>query len=100
MQLLRVDEFEKFIEIYLRSSDIKGINRIVDIIHEKEFVFVLFETAFDDLHSYLKENALLDEAEVHCLFKQIVQIVHQLHQRNVHLNDLKLRKFVFADSNR
>lgn len=95
-----VDEFEKFIEIYLRSSDIRGINRIVNIIHEKSFVFVLFETAFDDLHSYLKERVRLDENEVHCLFKQIVQIVHQLHQRNVQLNDLKLRKFVFADPDR
>lgn len=63
-------------------------------------VFVLFESAYDDCHSYLKERAGLDGEEACELFRQIVQIVHALHQRGIVLNDLKLAKFLFADSKR
>ena len=63
-------------------------------------VFVLFESAYDDCHSYLKERAGLAGEEVCRLFRQIVEIVHGLHQRGIALNDLKLAKFLFADSSR
>ena len=63
-------------------------------------VFVLFESAYDDCHSYLKERVRLDGEEAAGLFRQIVVIVHDLHQRGITLNDLKLAKFLFTDSSR
>lgn len=63
-------------------------------------VFVLFETAYDDCHSYLKERVGLAGEEACGLFRQMVEIVHSLHQRGICLNDLKLRKFLFTDSSR
>ena len=100
IQIIPNQAFNDFIEIYLNSSDIDAINRIVNIVQEKQFVFILFESAYDDLHSYLKERIRLDENELAKLFRQIVEIVHNLHRRCIYLNDLKLRKFVFIDLNR
>lgn len=52
------------------------------------------------LHTYVIERKRLPEVQSKEYFRQICQLVEFCHQRGIVMRDLKLRRFVFADSNR
>lgn len=53
-----------------------------------------------DLHSYVRQRKRLRESEARRLFRQMCEVVKSCHEQGIVLRDLKLRKFVFADSER
>lgn len=63
-----------------------------------QFVYVIFNQFFGDLHSYMKEKKRLDETEAKHIFHQCVQAVNDCHQNGIIVRDIKLKKFVFIDS--
>lgn len=85
-------------------------------------VYLFFKPHYGDLHSYMKEKKRLiatktmkilrsfsffkcliwlfrlKESEAKHLFYQIVKVVEQCHENGIIVRDIKLKKFVFADS--
>lgn len=53
-----------------------------------------------DLHSYVRVRKRLREPEAKRLFRQMCEVVKSCHEQGIVLRDLKLRKFVFADTER
>lgn len=53
-----------------------------------------------DLHSHVRVRKRLRENEARRLFRQMCEVVKTCHEQGIVLRDLKLRKFVFADSER
>ncbi|KAL7630791.1 UNVERIFIED_CONTAM: hypothetical protein RMT77_018996 [Armadillidium vulgare] len=62
--------------------------------------WLVFPPHFGDLHSYVRMRRRLREAEAQRLFAQVAATVERCHSSGLVLRDLKLRKFVFTDSNR
>ena len=77
-----------------------GINKIIEILVSDSYAYVFFERSFGDLHSYVRTKRRLKEEEASKLFRQIVSSVAHCHDSGVVLRDLKLRKFVFQNSER
>jgi len=63
-------------------------------------LYLLSPASYGDLHTYLRSKRRLKESEARSLFRQAAQAVHDCHRHGVVLTDLKLRRFVFADSQR
>lgn len=61
-------------------------------------IFVFFSQG--DLHSHVRVRKRLRENEARRLFRQMCEVVKTCHEQGIVLRDLKLRKFVFADSER
>lgn len=53
-----------------------------------------------DLHSHVRVRKRLREPEARRLFRQMCEVVKCCHEQGIVLRDLKLRKFVFADTER
>lgn len=53
-----------------------------------------------DLHSHVRVRKRLREPEARRLFRQMCEVVKSCHEQGIVLRDLKLRKFVFADTER
>ena len=63
-----------------------------------QYVYVIFNRFYDDLHSYMKRKKRLDETEAKHLFRQCVEAVNDCHQSGIIVRDIKLKKFVFTDA--
>jgi serine/threonine protein kinase len=58
-----------------------------------------FEKAkYGSLHAYVKEKQRLSEIQAQDYFRQICNILEFCHERNIILEDFKLKTFVFTDS--
>lgn len=84
----------------LFSSGSKGVHPIREVLLTKDHAFVFTSRSYGDLHQYLKEKKRLTEVQAAPLFKQIVELVGGAHAQGIALRDIKLKKFVFADSAR
>lgn len=62
--------------------------------------WVVFPAHHGDLHSYVRVRRRLREAEAQRLFTKVAATVAECHEAGLVLRDLKLRKFVFTDSDR
>ena len=80
-----------FKEIILDSANFGAAN---------QFVYVIFNQFYGDLHSYMKEKKRLDETEAKHIFRQCVEAVNDCHQNGIIVRDIKLKKFVFIDAER
>jgi tribbles-like protein len=80
-----------FREIIFDSANFGGAN---------QFVYVIFDQFYGDLHSYMKEKKRLDETEARHIFRQCVEAVKDCHQNGIIVRDIKLKKFVFIDAER
>ncbi|XP_065200386.1 tribbles homolog 2-like [Planococcus citri] len=76
------------------------INKLHEVILGDKFLYLIFPPSHGDLHSYVRQRKRLKDTEAKKLFKQIVETVRACHEQGIVLRDLKLRKFVFADSQR
>lgn len=81
-------------------SECEGVCRPRDVHVVDKKVFVITKRTYGDLHNYLKRRKKLSEAQAAPLFLQIVSLVKDAHRKNITLRDLKLKKFVFEDSDR
>ncbi len=71
-----------------------------DFATNSQSVYVIFNQFFGDLHSYMKEKKRLDEIEAKNIFRQYVEAVNDCHQNGIIVRDIKLKKFIFIDSDR
>lgn len=99
-QFIEVSKYREAFTPYTLVSPHQHINEIYEVIHGKQYVYFLFEKSYGDLHSYVRSKRKLKEKEACSLFRQIVEAVKHCHSNGVVIRDLKLRKFVFKDSNR
>lgn len=99
---LKVDssKYRDTVTPYFLVGSHEHINEVVDIIFTKQYVYLVFERSYGDLHSYIRSKRRLKEDEACRLFKQIVEVVCHCHNTGVVIRDLKLRKFVFKDPER
>lgn len=84
----------------LLLTDCDGIQPLCNVCRLEDKVFLISEKTHGDLHNFLKGKKRLLEVEAAPLFQQIVHLVAAAHSKNLALRDLKLKKFVFVDSER
>lgn len=65
-----------------------------------KLTFFSSQFAQGDLHSHVRVRKRLRENEARRLFRQMCEVVKTCHEQGIVLRDLKLRKFVFADTER
>lgn len=99
---LRVEssKYRDTVTPYFLVGSHEHVNQVVDILFTKQYVYLMFEKSYGDLHSYIRSKRRLKEDEASRLFKQIVEAVCHSHNTGVVIRDLKLRKFVFKDAER
>ncbi|KAF7269415.1 hypothetical protein GWI33_017565 [Rhynchophorus ferrugineus] len=74
------------------------VQSLHEVVVGNRYLYLVFPKAHGDLHSYVRHRKRLRESEAKKLFRQIAETVQLCHQNGIVLRDLKLRKFVFADS--
>ncbi|ESO13088.1 hypothetical protein HELRODRAFT_63454, partial [Helobdella robusta] len=85
---------------YFVSGYHPHIAKIDEIILTKTKCYAFFGKTEEDLHLYIRRKQRLDESEARRYFKQIVESVKHCHENNIIVREIKLRKFVFANSDR
>ena len=99
-------EYKKKLEPYfIMEGCSEHVYQISEIIlnhdtADKNAVYVMFDTYYGDLHTYMKEKKRLGEAEARHIFKQCVQAVQQCHENGIIVRDIKLKKFIFTNPER
>lgn len=94
-KIYSLQDFQAQAPLFYRG--IKGVHPILDVTKLQDKVFVFSKQPFGDLHNFLKQRKKLSEGEAANIFRQIVLLVRDAHQKDVVLRDLKLKKFVFED---
>jgi len=100
----RIDYMKKMHSYFLMSGSDK-IFGFKEIIHDNntstspiQYIYVIYNKFYGDLHSYMKEKKRLDEVEARHIFSQCVEAVDECHQNGIIVRDIKLKKFVFTDA--
>ncbi|KAJ9585144.1 hypothetical protein L9F63_003063 [Diploptera punctata] len=93
-------ENSSVLSTHYRVDSHPHINSVHEVLLGERFLYLVFPPAHGDLHSHVRLRKRLREPEARRLFRQIVESVHACHDQGIVLRDLKLRKFVFADSHR
>uniref|UniRef100_A0A0A9X162 Tribbles 2 n=1 Tax=Lygus hesperus TaxID=30085 RepID=A0A0A9X162_LYGHE len=88
------------VSAHFRLDGHPRINSLHEVVLGKEFMYLVFPESFGDLHTYVRLRKRLREAEAKRLFRQVAETVKECHEQGVVLRDLKLRKFVFSNSQR
>ncbi|XP_055637769.1 tribbles homolog 2-like [Toxorhynchites rutilus septentrionalis] len=76
------------------------VNYLHKVIQGSNQTYLFFAPSQGDLHSHVRIRKRLREPEARRLFRQMCEVVKTCHEQGIVLRDLKLRKFVFADSER
>lgn len=100
MKVMPVNNYRDLLAPYWAAGVHPNISEISEILLDSQHAYVVFRRHFEDLHSYVRRNRKLHEAEAAGLFSQMVAAVKHCHRNGVILRDLKLRKFVFTDAGR
>jgi tribbles homolog 1/2 len=74
------------------------VNPLRKVIQGQNQTYLFFSPSEGDLHSYVRVRKRLREPEARQLFRQMCEVVKCCHEQGIVLRDLKLRKFVFADT--
>jgi len=74
------------------------VNPLRKVIQGQNQTYLFFSPSEGDLHSYVRVRKRLREPEARRLFRQMCEVVKCCHEQGIVLRDLKLRKFVFADT--
>ncbi|KAK6186972.1 hypothetical protein SNE40_006227 [Patella caerulea] len=99
-KVLPINTYRQELSPYWQVDCHENITNVSEIILGEAKAYVFFEKHFTDLHSYVRQKKRLREEEAAHLFKQIISAVQHCHDNGLILRDLKLRKFVFKDSDR
>ena len=67
---------------------------------KNDAVYVMFDSYYGDLHTYMKEKKRLSEPEARHVFRQCVKAVQQCHENGIIVRDIKLKKFIFTNPER
>lgn len=90
--------FQSRADLYL--AGIEGVHPVREVVMTSERAFVFSDRTYEDLHQYLRDKKKLTEVQAAPLFRQIVELVKDAHAKNIALRDIKLKKFMFVDTNR
>ena len=82
---------------YILLNECKGVQRMQDVHILDGYAYLFKEISFGDLHTYLKQHKHLSEVKAVPLFRQIVEMVQDVHSKGIVLAEIKLKKFVFVD---
>lgn len=85
---------------YILLNECDGVQRTQDVRILDGKAYLIKGMSFGDLHNYLKQHKHLSEVQAVPLFRQIVEMVRDVHSKQIVLRDLKLKKFVFVDIHR
>lgn len=96
-KILNIQDYTRLLSAYSVIGQHDNINNVEKIFVTKNKGYVMFKKQYGDLHAYMKKNQRLKETEARFLFQQIIQSVRHCHQNNVVVQEIKLKKFVFAD---
>lgn len=96
-RVVEIGKYRDIVSPYYLTDSHENINKIEEILIGDQFVYIMFERSYGDLHSYIRSRRKLKEDEACRLFKQIVSVVNYCHSVGLAIRDLKLRKFVFKD---
>lgn len=99
-QVFSMKKYHEFIAPYTRLLPHDNICKIAEVVLGESNVYIFFERNYGDMHSYVRSCKRLQEEEAVRLFSQMGAAVAHCHENGVVLRDLKLRKFVFTDSQR
>ena len=75
-----------------------GVRSPLQVVLGSDKSWLVFPSYNGDLHSYVRSKRRLREHEAQKLFTQVSSTVSHCHHHGVVLRDLKLRKFVFVDT--
>ena len=98
VQVYKKKEFVQLASILLTSCT--GVNSPLHVISTDDEVVTVCKRTYGDLHDFLRSKKRLTEAQAAPLFRQIVDLVKHAHRQGIVLRDLKLKKFMFVDSER
>lgn len=76
------------------------VSSLQEVLLGERYLYLVFPRAHGDLHSYVRQRRRIREPEARRLFRQVAETVRACHREGIVLRDLKLRKFVFADTQR
>uniref|UniRef100_A0A8C3XI09 Tribbles pseudokinase 3 n=2 Tax=Chelydra serpentina TaxID=8475 RepID=A0A8C3XI09_CHESE len=85
---------------YGHLSPHPNVAQVAEVIQGDQNVYVFFQPGRGDMHSHVRRRKRLPEREAAGLFRQMAEAVAHCHNHGVILRDLKLRKFLFVDSER
>ncbi|KAL1491227.1 hypothetical protein ABEB36_011856 [Hypothenemus hampei] len=83
---------------HYRLDSAPSVQSLHEVVVGQRYLYLVFPNAHGDLHSYVRQRKRLRESEARRLFRQIAKTVRLCHRNGIVLRDLKLRKFVFADT--
>ncbi|XP_071958652.1 tribbles homolog 2-like isoform X2 [Antedon mediterranea] len=95
-----IRKYQEVLKANFHVGQHENINQVLEILLGDSYAYAFFERGYGDMHSHVRSNRKLPEDEAKQYFKQIVAAVAHCHSLGVVLRDLKLRKFVFRDSQR
>lgn len=99
-KILSIEQFHQYMLLLDQLPAHSNVNRIVQVVLGKRYAYLFYDRHCDDLYSYVRKNGCINEQDCLSIFRQIVQVVAHCHQHDIIVNDLKLRKFLFMDTNR
>jgi len=98
--VIPIEKYRDSLAAYWQVGFHDNINEIKEILLGDAHAYVFFARHYGDLHSYVRAKRRLKEAEALRLFHQIVAAVIHCHDNGIVLRGLKLRMFVFKDSDK
>lgn len=88
------------LEPYLKLPCHRHVARPVEVLAGTQHLYTFFPRPHGDMHSLVRSRRHLPEPEAAALFRQMAATLAHCHQHGLVLRDLKLRRFVFTDSER
>ncbi|KAM5245569.1 tribbles homolog 3 [Ctenodactylus gundi] len=88
------------LEPYARLPPSKHVARPASILLGAQLLYAFFSRTHGDMHSLVRSRRRVPEPEAAALFRQMAAALAHCHRHGLVLRDLKLRRFVFVNSER
>jgi len=103
VQVLQLDRCHSILLPFSAVGSHPHINAAAEVIVGASSAYVMHRASRDateDLHAYMRRKRRLSEQEAAQLFAQALEAVAHCHRHCVVVRDVKLRRFLFADTDR